>query len=220
MRKLIIIICLLGVGFSADCQFRLKYKKDKKEKQVVTDSSGNVIETDKKGKHKKKGGDWDKKIKSSDQKAWDSIPEPVGLVSDFEKIFKNEQIDHLDSLITEFEKKTTIEIAIITVDSASVNGEFFNELPPLVGKTWGIGKPDKHNGIVIGVSVGYHKVSVFLDDGAQQYMDDGDANAIIKHTVIPQFKQAKYYDGVLGLLVEMMKLISSRSVDEPPPKKS
>ena len=45
------------------------------------------------------------------------FPNPIGYTSDFEKIFAAKQINELDSLIIDFEKNTSNEIAIITVDN-------------------------------------------------------------------------------------------------------
>ena len=212
MRNLIILICVLGISFNAFSQKKLHYKK---QNTAITDSTGNSNnEQDKykKGKGKKKGN-WEAKKRRNDQQAWDSLPDPIGLTSDFEKIFTDSQVVHLDSMLVDFEKKTTIEIAIITVDSASINGDFFNDLAPMVAKTWGIGKEKEMNGIVFAVSVSYRRADFFLDTGINQFMADGEAKDIVKKYVFPMFKQEKYYEGVLAGLTQLMKLIDSRSVE-------
>jgi uncharacterized protein len=210
MRNLILLICVLGLSFNAYSQ---KHKKEKQKTQV-TDSTGvTVTEKDTKKSKSKKKSNWDAKKRRSDQQAWDSLPDPIGLTNDFEKVFTDSQVVRLDSLIAEFEKKTKIEIAVITVDSASINGEFFNDLAPLVAKTWGIGKEKEMNGIVLAVSVSYRRADFFLDTGINQYLSDGEAKDIVKKFVFPHFKQEKYFDGVWAGITELMKVIDSRSVE-------
>lgn len=220
MRYLILISFMLSVSFVSFAQ-KKKSNKDKNRTElsdssaIVTDSAalGSQKEKSKKGKYKKKSS-YTNKVGRAQQQPWDSIPDPVGLTSDFEKIFTDEQVEHLDSVITDYEKKTTIEIAIITVDSACINGDFFTDLPVEVAKKWDIGKEKKMNGIVIAVSVSYRKISIFLDTGIQQFMGDDEAKDIIKKKMFPMFKIGKNYDGVLAGLNSLIALIDSRRVEE------
>ena len=56
----------------------------------------------------------------------------LGWTSDFEHIFSSDQVSELDSIISSFEKETTNEIAIVTIDSSFKNGvsatDIINEL--------------------------------------------------------------------------------------------
>lgn len=212
--KPILLIAFLFLTFSAECQKKLKYNHVKQS--ALADSLQNNDSTpafkNSKGKHRK-NSNFESKIGRAHQDAWDSIPDPLGLVSDFEKDFTNEQIEHLDSIIIDFQKKTKIEIAIITVDSASVNGDYFGDLPGIVAKKWGIGNEKEMNGVVLAVSVSYRKTTFFLDVGIQQYMNDDDAKEIIKKKMIPIYKQGDNYGAVLAGLTSFIALINSRSVD-------
>jgi|GEM_PF-3138573 len=219
MRYLILFLLMLSISFTS---FSQKKKNKDKQKTEVTDSTGLAVdstapistikEKSKKGKIKKKTS-IASKVGRAQQQPWDSIPDPVGLTSDFEKIFTDEQVEHLDSIIADYEKKTTIEIAIITVDSACINGEFFADLPVEVAKKWDIGKEKKMNGIVMAVSVSYRKINFFLDTGIQQYMSDEDAKDIVKKKMFPMLKIGKNYDAVLAGLNSLIALIDSRRVE-------
>jgi uncharacterized protein len=219
MRYLILVALMFSISFASYSQ----KKKHKIEQKVQASDStaasadstgpaGSFKEKAKKGKSKKKSS-FASKVGKAQQQPWDSIPDPVGLTSDFEKVFTDEQVEHLDSLIIDYEKKTSIEIAIITVDSACINGDFFTDLPVEVAKKWAIGKEKKMNGIVMAVSVSYRKISFFLDTGIQQYMSDEEAKEIIKKKMFPMFKIGKNYDGVLAGLTSLMALIDSRRVE-------
>src|SRR5437773_10080317 len=92
---------------------------------------------------------------SAQQKKDTAIPKPVGYMNDFEKIFTPDQIETLDSLIADFEKRTTRQIAIITIDTTMMKREYLDSWTLKVMNTWGIGQKEKNNGILIGISRGY-----------------------------------------------------------------
>jgi uncharacterized protein len=158
------------------------------------------------------------RLKMSKQRFWDSLPDPVGLTTDFERIFTEEQDKKLDSIMAEFEKKTTIQIAITTFDTANVNLDKFDELPPYIIKMWGIGREDKHNGISICISVGYRLIRIYPDDGLSMYVDQVEIDKIIQKKMYPQFKKEKYFEGTRDGLIALIDLIDSR-INPPKSKK-
>ena len=80
---------------------------------------------------------------------WDTLPAAVGWVNDFEGLYDRNQEDSIETILEHFERKTTIEIAIVTVDSNMVARDKFDEFAYRLLKIWGIGTIDKSNGIVI-----------------------------------------------------------------------
>lgn len=86
------------------------------------------------------------------------IPAPLGLTSDFEGVLTLQEIYLLDSFIMAIEKKTTIEIGIISIDSAMINEDNFEKFTLMIAQKWKIGKPGKNNGILIGFSDFYKKI--------------------------------------------------------------
>jgi len=76
------------------------------------------------------------------------FPDYIGYVNDFEKIFTVEQISELNDIIKNHEKKTTNEIAIVSISSYEPYETLFDYSFDLA-YYWGIGKKDKNNGIVI-----------------------------------------------------------------------
>jgi hypothetical protein len=73
----------------------------------------------------------------------------LGWTSDYEHIFSDNQVIELDSIISRFEKETTNEIAIVTIDSSWTTKESFDSLTLAIAKNWGVGKKEKNNGILI-----------------------------------------------------------------------
>lgn len=149
-------------------------------------------------------------LKAYRQSIWDTLPAAVGWVNDFEGIFKPDEGDSLESLIAHFEKKTSIEIAILSIDTNMVDQDRFSDFTNRVLKVWGIGKKLKRNGIVICISRGYQEMEIVTGPGIESYMSEPEKFEIIRKVFIPQYKKNKYYEGTLAGLEAILRKISGR----------
>ncbi len=130
---------------------------------------------------------------------------PLGWTSDYENIFSTEQILELDSMINVFEKETTNEIAIVTIDSSWTTAEKFDSLILTIHNNWGVGKKNANNGILIGVSTGLRKIRISNGYGIEQKLTDFETKKIIDNFIIPEFKQANFFNGTKKGVLELMK---------------
>jgi uncharacterized protein len=133
------------------------------------------------------------------------IPKPIGYVSDFEGIYTPGETIILDSMINDFEEKTTIEIGIITIDTSMVKEKDFDGWVGKVANTWGIGKKNKNNGILVGISKGYRRMRIQNGYGIEKNLSDQETKAIIDNDFIPFFKDAGYFKGTVNGLHALMK---------------
>ena len=157
-------------------------------------------------------------IQIARNKFWDSLPDPLGLTSDFENIFSPEERIRLDSIITDYEKKTTIEFCIVTLDTMRINRDRFGDLPAYIEKSWGIGKEKTENGIVICLSIGYRSIRIGTGKGIDDYLSEKETTQIIQKNILPDFMKGKYFDGtskglfaIIDILDKKMKGKSSAS---------
>jgi uncharacterized protein len=144
-------------------------------------------------------------IKMFSQIKSDSIPASKGWVNDFEKIYSKQEVKSLDSLIGAFEKKTSYEIAIITIDANYTTDSSFDQYIIAVANAWGVGKKGKDNGIVIGISSEFGRIRIVNGAGVTQYLSDEATKTIIDTIFIPNFKEGNYYKGTKEALLEIMK---------------
>ncbi len=141
------------------------------------------------------------------QSIWDSLPGAVGWINDFGGLFKPGQGDTLETMLEHFEKETTIEIMVVTVDSNMVAKEKLGDFADRLLKIWGIGKRAKRNGIVICICSGYKEIKMSTDAGIAIIMNDNLKMQIIKKFFIPGYQRNKYYEGTftgLNALVRML----------------
>ena len=143
------------------------------------------------------------------QKEWkeaDSItkfPKPIGFVNDFEQIFTIEQRQLLEMKLTEYEKSTTREFVIITIDSIKPYENIKNFATDLSNE-WGIGKKETNNGIAIVMSKSLRQIRISTGLGTEKILTDEICKNIIDQTIIPEFKNGDYYSGIEKGITELM----------------
>lgn len=139
---------------------------------------------------------------------WDTPPKPASFINDYENLFTDDEEKSLDSLIKDFEKRTTIQIAVITFDTTLTTSDSLDALTLRLGNLWGVGQKDKNNGIVIGISKGYRKMRIQNGYGIEKVITDAETKVIVDTAFLPYFKEANYFKGTFnGLTVLMARLL-------------
>jgi len=141
---------------------------------------------------------------------WDKIPPPTGVVTDYEQLFTDKEILALTELITKFEKQTTIEIAIVTINPELTPKDRFEEFTLYIANKWGVGKKEKKNGILIGISKGYHRIRIQNGDGVKTLLSDDETYRIVQAYFIPPYKEDKYFDGTKTGLEALIRTLKEK----------
>lgn len=120
-------------------------------------------------------------------------PAPRGYVTDDAHVLGAEGrvIEHR---ISEFHKKTTVEIAVLTVET--LDGQSVEEYANNVFHQWGIGQKSKNNGVLILVSLAEHKTRIEVGYGLEGQLTDGTCGDIIRQDMVPFFKQRQFGEGI------------------------
>jgi uncharacterized protein len=137
----------------------------------------------------------------------DILHQPIGYVSDFENILTTAQENYLDSIIRAYEEKTSIRIALITIDTSMTSRNDFDNYILKIANHWGVGRKGKDNGITIGISKCYRTMRIQNGYGIEKKLSDSETKTIIDSAFIPSFKKGQYFEGMItGLLAIMNKL--------------
>lgn len=142
---------------------------------------------------------------------WDNLPKPISWTNDYEDLYSDAEQTKLDSVITDFERETTFEIGIVTLDTLKTSKENFENLSLHFAQTWGIGKKDKDNGILIAISKGYRRIRIEHGNGIEKIITDDDTNKIIDNYFIPAFRNEDYFNGTFNGLIAIIKLLKSKT---------
>ena len=117
---------------------------------------------------------------------------PTNWVSDLGNFYTPEQEASLNGTISAYEKKTSIEIGVITIDSLGDNSIEQFALDQF--KRLGIGKKGADNGILIVFSMKDRKSRIELGNGMEAFFTDGDSYDALQ-VVKPHFRAGDYATG-------------------------
>ena len=131
------------------------------------------------------------------------FPFPIGSVSDYEKVFNESQISKLTDIISEYEKITTREIAIVSVNSIHPYKDI-QEYSTDLANEWGIGNPETDNGLLLLFSKNLREIRISTGLGTEKILTDEICKKVIEDTILPEFKNGEYYDGIKNGLSELI----------------
>ena len=142
-------------------------------------------------------------------KCLSELPKPRGHINDFVSLFLPHQINILDSIISNHEKQTGNQVAIITIDSLMLGKCSVDEYTMEIGNHWGVGHKGKNNGIVIGIGPRLRKISIKNGYGIQKILSNEETKQIIDSVIIPEFRKADYFEGTRKGLLAIFQQISN-----------
>ncbi len=125
-----------------------------------------------------------------------TFPKLLGYVNDFEDILTPEQENELAKLIGAHEKKTTNQIAIVTLTSISPYDNM-EQYSLDLANYWGIGQKGKNNGVLIAIGKNLRQIRINNGYGLEARLTDLETKKIIDDKMIPYFKTDNYYEGIL-----------------------
>ena len=116
-------------------------------------------------------------------------------ISDFAGLIDSRYIKKIDKIIMDIESKTTIEIAVITIDS--LKGEPIEKLALRLFNKFGVGKKETNNGILILLSKDDSKFRIETGRGLKNIATDDLLKNLRDNFLLPSFKQKKFGKGIL-----------------------
>ena len=117
----------------------------------------------------------------------------TAIVNDLSNIFTQTQRDSLTNKILQYEKQTTNEIAVVTLDSIDGTIEIYSLN---LANEMGIGKRDKDNGLLILLLKSLRKVKILTAIETRRILTDSICQEIIDRRMIPEFKKGDFYKGI------------------------
>lgn len=138
------------------------------------------------------------------QKDTKLFPKQVGIVNDFENILKPEEIEYIEKML-KMVNSMDKEVAVITIASLPENLSI-DDYAIQLSDHWKIGKKTKGNGLTVVLSKTLRKVRISTTDKTKKlYLSDEFCKHVIDVYMIPDFKDGKYYDGLLLGLDELVR---------------
>ncbi len=155
-----------------------------------------------------------------------SFPKPTGYVNDFAKVISPAEKARITALIKEVKRKTTAEIAVVTVPTIAplTKERYAVELY----QRWGIGEKGKDNGVLILLSLKERVWKIETGYGLEGALPDMIVSEIGRKIMVPYFKKGEFGKGLLagtqaiaaGIAKEYNVKLSGKGILPPPPAAS
>lgn len=142
-----------------------------------------------------------------------NFPEYEGFINDYANLLSMQAKTQLEAQLTQLEKDTTAEVAVVTVKS--LEGDYIEDYAVKLFEKWGIGKKDKNNGVLFLVALDDRKMRIEVGYGLEPIITDGRAGRIRDNDVIPQFKQNDYEGGIIAGVNSIEKYIRNGTPPAP-----
>lgn len=129
-----------------------------------------------------------------------SIPAQRAWITDTARIINPQTLAKTETFLEELDKKTGVQIAVLTVPSLSLGEEnplSIEEYASLVFEKWQLGQEGKDNGILLLVSLQDRAVRIEVGYGLEGVLTDTKCGLIIRNYIIPKFKEGDYSGGIL-----------------------
>ena len=126
------------------------------------------------------------------------------IVSDYDNVFNSNQRKELSKIIFEYNKKTTRQIAVVTVDSISPYDDIHRFATDLA-RYWGVGTAEKDNGLVIVLCNPCRQIGIATGTGTEKVLTNEICTKVIRETIIPELKKGEFYSGIKYGVIELIK---------------
>lgn len=132
------------------------------------------------------------------------FPQEGSWVNDSEGLFTPEQRNELNSILSDFEKRTNNEIAVITVKSYLPYNNLL-ELSTDLSNNWGLGRSNDKNSLIILVSKTLGQVRISTSYGTERLLRNEICKRIINNDMLPSYGTGKYFFGTKQGVLSLMK---------------
>jgi len=131
------------------------------------------------------------------------IPDPKnsggGWVSNPDGILSPDDVANINSTISDFEKTTNVQVAVVIVKDFDHNKEDFDFAYELFN-TWGIGQKTSNNGLLLFISKDRRKYRFITGTGTEGVLPDVKLKHIAEQNLLPAFRQNDFGAGIIKTL--------------------
>ena len=134
-----------------------------------------------------------------------SYPQLSGFVTDNANMIDQSYEAKITQLAQEIEKESTVEIAVVTVES--LEGEEIEMYAVKLFEKWGVGKKDIDNGLLILVAREEREAKFEVGYGLEGTITDSMRVNIGERVIVPNFKNGEYGKGIYESMLVVQELL-------------
>ena len=141
-------------------------------------------------------------------------PNPPKLVNDFAGVLNQAEINDLERRLVAYEDSTSTQIAIVI--ESTLEGDDVFEYSFRLAEAWGIGAAGKNNGLLIYIAIQERQLFIHVGPGLQGVVTDGMTSSVIANIIKPNFRDQKYYNGLVRGVVALQKMAQGEFKNDNP----
>lgn len=143
------------------------------------------------------------------------VPALTARVTDQAEVLSAQQESELEAVLTEFEVRKGVQIAVLTV--ATVAPEEIEQYSIRVVDAWKLGRQGVDDGALLLVAVEDRRVRIEVGRGLEGALTDLISNRIIDETIVPAFRAGDYPGGIALGVERMIQVADGEPLPEPEP---
>lgn len=128
------------------------------------------------------------------------FPKSHGFVNDFAKVMSSDAREKLESRIADYEKTTSVEIAVATIPD--LGGRSISDYAINLFEQWGIGKKDLDNGVLLLVAPnepkGATKAWIVTGRGIEEVITDLKSGRVVSEAMRPFWKKGRREEAIVA----------------------
>lgn len=133
------------------------------------------------------------------------IADSTRYVSNPDGILTSATVQQLDAAIASLRRQTTTEMAVAVVDDIDRDIDSF---ATALYEEWGLGRKGADNGVLMVISTAQRKAVIRTGYGAEGVLPDVICSRIIRHDMIPEFKNGNYDAGTLNAVNHIYSILT------------
>jgi len=122
------------------------------------------------------------------------VPYLSGRVVDEAGIVPPDAAARIEETLRAFEEETGAQVAVLTVPS--LEGEVLEDYSLKVAETWGLGREDRDDGVLLLVARDDRQLRIEVGYGLEGALTDAEAGRIVRNVIVPRFKAGDYGGGI------------------------
>ena len=148
------------------------------------------------------------------EQPWDPnvspLPAPTGFVNDYTGVVDASTKQSLETKLTAFKQKTTVEIAVAVVRTTGDRDIFDYSLA--VARGWKIGsKSDDNPGALLFIAIDDRKYFTHVSRDLEDELPDALAGNLQRQYLVPEFKKGNYSKGISDTVDAYVRTIEQRA---------
>lgn len=134
------------------------------------------------------------------------IPALTGRVVDAARLLPPASRAAIDGKLKALETRTRHQFVVVTVPS--LGGHSIEDYGITLGRSWGIGRKNVNDGVLLIVAPNDRKVRIEVGYGLEKALRDDEAKSIIDTAILPAFRAGDFPRGIAGGVDGVIREIS------------